>query len=372
MIVLKAAQEKILCALQAVAGIVERRQTLPILANVLLRKTGSQIEFTTSDLEIQVRTTAELGGDTANFATTVGARKLIDILRALPADQMVTLTANQSKLTLQAGKSRFTLQTLPGDDFPLVQEAADFGPMFSVPQKALKTLVNQVHFAMAVHDIRYYLNGILFVAEGRNLTLVATDGHRLALAQATLEVEIPKQEVILPRKTVLELQRLLKDDKDAENAPIEMRFAGNQAKFSFSGMEFVTKLVEGKFPDYNRVIPKNHKNIITLGRAPLLASLQRAAILTSEKFKGVRVNIEPGTLRIASSNAEQEEAKEELEIDYSGDNIEIGFNVTYLMDALANMSVDMVKLELQDNNSSVLITVPEQAGFKYVVMPMRI
>ena len=372
MIVLKAAQEKILDALQAVAGIVERRHTLPILANVLLRKTGSQIEFTTSDLEIQVRTTAELGGDSANFATTVGARKLIDILRALPADQMVTLTANQSKLTLQAGKSRFTLQTLPGDDFPLVQEAADFGPMFSVPQKALKTLVNQVHFAMAVHDIRYYLNGILFVAEGRNLTLVATDGHRLALAQATLEVEIPKQEVILPRKTVLELQRLLKDDKDAENAPIEMRFAGNQAKFSFSGMEFVTKLVEGKFPDYNRVIPKNHKNIITLGRAPLLASLQRAAILTSEKFKGVRVNIEPGTLRIASSNAEQEEAKEELEIDYSGDNIEIGFNVTYLMDALANMSVDMVKLELQDNNSSVLITVPEQAGFKYVVMPMRI
>ena len=372
MIVLKAAQEKILDALQAVAGIVERRHTLPILANVLLRKTGSQIEFTTSDLEIQVRTAAELGGDTANFATTVGARKLIDILRALPADQMVTLTANQSKLTLQAGKSRFTLQTLPGDDFPLVQEAADFGPMFSVPQKALKTLVNQVHFAMAVHDIRYYLNGILFVAEGKNLTLVATDGHRLALAQATLEVEIPKQEVILPRKTVLELQRLLKDDKDAENAPIEMRFAGNQAKFSFSGMEFVTKLVEGKFPDYNRVIPKNHKNIITLGRAPLLASLQRAAILTSEKFKGVRVNIEPGTLRIASSNAEQEEAKEELEIDYSGDNIEIGFNVTYLMDALANMSVDMVKLELQDNNSSVLITVPEQAGFKYVVMPMRI
>jgi DNA polymerase-3 subunit beta len=151
-----------------------------------------------------------------------------------------------------------------------------------------------------------------------------------------------------------------------------MRFAGNQAKFSFSGMEFVTKLVEGKFPDYNRVIPKNHKNAVTLGRAPLLASLQRAAILTSEKFKGVRLNIEPGTLRIASSNAEQEEAKEELEIDYAGDTIEIGFNVTYLMDALANMSQEMVKLELQDSNSSALFTVPEQAGFKYVVMPMRI
>lgn len=368
MIVLKATQEKVLGALQAVAGIVERRHTLPILANVLIRKEGSQVELTTSDLEIQVRTTAELDGDSGSFATTVGARKLIDILRSMPADQTVSLSANQNKLTLQGGKSRFTLQTLPSDDFPLVQEAADFGPMFSVPQKTLKALINQVHFAMAVHDIRYYLNGILFVAEGKSLTLVATDGHRLALAQATLDVEIPKQEVILPRKTVLELQRLLKD----EDTAIEMRFAGNQAKFVFSGMEFVTKLVEGKFPDYNRVIPKNHKNAVTLGRAPLLASLQRAAILTSEKFKGVRVNIEPGTLRIASSNAEQEEAKEELEIDYDGDTIEIGFNVTYLIDALTNMSQEMVKIELQDTNSSALITVPEQAGFKYVVMPMRI
>ena len=372
MIVLKTEQEKVLRALQAVAGIVERRHTLPVLANVLIRKTGSSIELTTSDLEIQVRTTAELGGDADTFATTVGARKLIDILRSMPTDQVVTLTANQNKLTLQGGKSRFTLQTLPSDDFPLVQEAADFGPAFSVPQKVLKGLINQVHFAMAVHDIRYYLNGILFVAEGTSLTLVATDGHRLALAQANLDVEIPKQEVILPRKTVLELQRLLKDEKEGDEGMIEMRFAGNQARFSFSGMEFVTKLVEGKFPDYNRVIPKNHKNIVTLGRVPFLASLQRAAILTSEKFKGVRVNIEPGTLRIASSNAEQEEAKEELEIDYAGDTIEIGFNVTYLIDALTNMNVEMITMELQDTNSSALITVPEQAGFKYVVMPMRI
>jgi DNA polymerase-3 subunit beta len=368
MIVLKAAQEKLLGALQSVAGIVERRHTLPILANVLLRKNGPNVEFTTSDLEIQVRTTAELGGDAGTLSTTVGARKLIDILRMLPADQVVTLTSAANKLTLQGGRSRFTLQTLPSEDFPLVNEAADFGPAFSVPQKTLRRLVDQVHFAMAVHDIRYYLNGILFIAEGKTLTLVATDGHRLALAQATLEDEIPKQEVILPRKTVLELQRLLRD----EDTPIEMRFAGNQARFSFSGMEFVTKLVEGKFPDYNRVIPKGHKNILTLGRAPLLACLQRAAILTSEKFKGVRLNFEPGTLRIASSNAEQEEAKEELEIDYSGDAIDIGFNVTYLMDALANMNVEMLKIELQDGNASALITAPDQPGFKYVVMPMRI
>jgi DNA polymerase-3 subunit beta len=368
MIVLKAAQENLLGALQSVAGIVERRHTLPILANVLLRKNGPNVEFTTSDLEIQVRTTAELGGDAGTLSTTVGARKLIDILRMLPADQVVTLTSAANKLTLQGGRSRFTLQTLPSEDFPLVNEAVDFGPTFSVPQRTLRKLVDQVHFAMAVHDIRYYLNGILFIAEGKTLTLVATDGHRLALAQATLETEIPKQEVILPRKTVLELQRLLRD----EDTPIEMRFAGNQARFSFSGMEFVTKLVEGKFPDYNRVIPKGHKNILTLGRAPLLACLQRAAILTSEKFKGVRLNFEPGTLRIASSNAEQEEAKEELEIDYNGDAIDIGFNVTYLMDALANMNVEMLRIELQDGNASALITAPDQPGFKYVVMPMRI
>ncbi len=369
MIVLKAAQEKVLAALQSVAGIVERRHTLPILANVLLRKNGDAVEFTTSDLEIQVRTSAELGGDAGPFSTTVGARKLIDILRALPSDQVVTLSAAQNKLTLQGGKSRFTLQTLPSEDFPLVNEAVDFGPTFTVPQKTLRDLINQVHFAMAVHDIRYYLNGILFIAEGKTLTLVATDGHRLALAQSTLDSDVPsKQEVILPRKTVLELQRLLKD----EDTAIDMRFAGNQARFSFSGMEFVTKLVEGKFPDYNRVIPKNHKNSVTLGRAPLLACLQRAAILTSEKFKGVRVNLEPGVLRIASNNAEQEEAKEELEVDYNGDAIEIGFNVTYLIDALGNMTQEMLKLELQDSSASALITLPERAGFKYVVMPMRI
>jgi DNA polymerase III subunit beta len=369
MIVLKAAQAQVLEALQAVAGIVERRHTLPILANVLMRKNGGTLELTASDLEIQVRASAQLGGDPGPVATTVGARKLIDILRALPSDQVVSLTSAQNKLTLQGGKSRFTLQTLPADDFPLVNESVDFGPTFAVPQKTLKGLINQVHFAMAVHDIRYYLNGILFIAEGSQLTLVATDGHRLALAQSPLAGPVPnKQEVILPRKTVLELQRLLKD----EEAPIEMRFAANQAKFQFAGLEFVTKLVEGKFPDYNRVIPKNHKNSLVLGRAPLLSALQRAAILTSEKFKGVRINVEPGLLRVAANNAEQEEAREELEVDYTGDAIETGFNVTYLIDMLANAGEEMVKLELQDSAASVLLTVPERPGFKYVVMPMRI
>jgi DNA polymerase-3 subunit beta len=368
MIVLKAPQDQVLSVLQSVSGIVERRHTLPILANVLIRKTGTSLQLTTSDLEIQIRTTAELGGDTENFTTTVGARKLIDILRSMPGDQVVSLESSAAKLILKGGKSKFTLQTMPAEDFPLVQESANFGPVFSVPQKTLKGLLSRVSFAMALHDIRYYLNGILFVAEGNQLSLVATDGHRLAFASATLDVEVPKQEVILPRKTVLELQRLL---SDAEGA-IDMQFANNQARFSFGGMEFVSKLVEGKFPDYNRVIPKNHKNSVTLGRTALLATLQRTAILTSDKFKGVRLNLDPGTLRVAANNAEQEEAVDELDIDYDGDSIEIGFNVTYLIDALGNMSQDMVKLELSDGNSSALVTLPDDNQFKYVVMPMRI
>jgi DNA polymerase-3 subunit beta len=368
MIVIKTTQDKILSVLQSVSGIVERRHTLPILANVLIRKTGGSVQFTTSDLEIQIRTTAELDGDAGNFTATVGARKLIDILRTMPSDQSVVVESSQNKVILKGGKSKFTLQTMAAEDFPLVQESPAFGPVFSVPQKTLKDLLGQVSFAMAVHDIRYYLNGILFVAEGKQLSLVATDGHRLAFASAMLDVEVPRQEVILPRKTVIEMQRLLSD----ADGGIEMQFANNQAKFSFGGMEFVTKLVEGKFPDYNRVIPKNHKNRITLGRVALLATLQRTAILTSDKFKGVRLNIEPGTLRVASNNAEQEEAVDELDIDYAGDSIEIGFNVTYLIDALSNMDQEMVKLELSDGNSSALFTIPDNATFKYVVMPMRI
>ena len=376
MIVLKTTQNQLLSALQSVAGIVERRHTLPVLANVLLRKSGETVQLTTSDLEIQIRTAAQLGGDSGNFSTTVGARKLIDILRTMPADQTVSLESQASKLILKGGKSKFTLQTLPAEDFPLVQEAPSFGTAFKVPQKTLKNLLDQVAFAMAVHDIRYYLNGILFVAEGRQLSLVATDGHRLAFSSAKLDTDVPnKQEVILPRKTVIELQRLLSDASvpEGQDAPmIEMQFAPNQAKFRFGAMEFVTKLVEGKFPDYNCVIPKNHQNSVTLGRAPLLASLQRTAIMTSDKFKGVRLNIEPGTLRVASNNAEQEEAVDELDIDYGGDTIEIGFNVTYLIDALANMGQDMVKIDLQDGNSSALMTIPDNDTFKYVVMPMRI
>lgn len=369
MIVFKAAQSKVLSAFQAVAGVVERKHTLPVLANVLVRKQGANVELVGSDLEIQVRTQVELGGDDAAFDTTVAARKLIDILRTLPPEQVVSMSDAGSKLTLQGGKSRFILQTLPSSDFPLIKEAENYGAVLEVPQKTLKRLIDRVHFAMAVHDIRFYLNGILFIADGRTLTLVATDGHRLALAQAALDTEVgERREVILPRKTVLELQRLLQ----GEEGFIQMSFAANQARFQFAGIEFVTKLVEGKFPDYNRVIPRNHANRVTVGREAILASLQRAALLTSEKFKGVRVNIDPGLLRIGASNAEQEEAKEEIEIDYDGPSIDIGFNVTYLIDVMSQLDCEMVRIDLHDGNASALITLPDEEGFKYVVMPMRI
>lgn len=368
MIISKANQNVILSTLQSVAGIVERRNTMPILGNVLINKTGPVLQLTTSDLEVQIRTSAELGGDEGNFSTTVGARKLIDVLKTLPSDQTVTLESGPDKIILKAGKSRFSLATLPSDDFPLVQESANFGPEFQVPEKTLKKLLHQVSFAMAVQDIRYYLNGILLVAEGKKLAIVATDGHRLAYACAELEIEMPKQEVILPRKTVLELQRLLGDG----DGSLSIQFASNQARFNFRGLEFVSKLVEGKFPDYNRVIPKNHLHHITIGRTALLASLQRAAIMTSEKFKGVRLNLEANLLKVATSNSEQEEAADEIEIDYSGNDIEIGFNVTYLIDVLNNMDQEMVKVTLLDGNSSALITLPDSEDFKYVVMPMRI
>lgn len=374
-IVFKAPQDKVISVLQAVAGIVERRHTLPILANVLLRKNGNLLELTTSDLEIQIRTNADLGGDAASdFATTIGARKLIEILRTFPADQVVTLESSQDRFVLKGGKSRFTLQSLPADDFPLVQEAPAFGPQFAVPQGVLKRLLSQVSFAMAVQDIRYYLNGILFVAEGRTLSLVATDGHRLAFARAQLNVEVPKQEVILPRKTVLELQRLLRDtdEKAQEQAMIQIQFANNQAKFVFNGLEFVSKLVEGKFPDYNRVIPVGYSNSVALGKQALLASLQRMTIMTSDKFKGVRLNFEPGLLRITSTNAEHEEAQDELEIDYGGQKVESGFNVSYLIDVLGHLAGDMVAIDFEDGSSSALVTVPGDESFKYVVMPMRI
>ncbi|KAF1016622.1 MAG: DNA polymerase III subunit beta [Burkholderia sp.] len=361
-------RDALLRPLQTVSGIVERRHTLPILANLLITKTGSNVSFLSTDLELQITTHTDFGVGGEQIATTVAARKLLDILRAMP-DGNVTLSLVDKRLTVQSGKSRFALQTLAAGEFPTVAQLKDFGANLAMPQKAFRQLLGMVYFAMAQRDIRYYLNGMLLMVDGDQLMAVATDGHRLTYSSMKIEGStFPRQEVIVPRKTILELQRLLEDIEDT----VKIDIAQTQAKFTFGQVELVSKLVEGKFPDFQRVIPKTKKNTFTIGREELQRALQRAAILTSDKFKGVRCIIAPGQLKIMSTNADQEEAQEELEIVYQGDMVDIGFNVTYLLDVLANLKVDNIEVSLGDANSKALITVPENDEFKYVVMPMRI
>ena len=405
MLILKAKRDDCLAAVQAVLGTVERRHTLPILANLLLRKTGAQIEWTSSDLEMQLRARSQLGGDPGELATTVGARKLADILRALPADATVSITAAQNKLAVQAGRSRFSLQTLPAADYPLMQEAADYGPAFSLDPGVLMALIEQVEFAMATHDIRYYLNGVLMVVESGLLTLVASDGNRLALAEAAVDLDLPRKAVILPRKTVQELLRLLREQGDGGDNPegreqgsttndaknsqastqtsvrptadaplirVEVRLAGAQVHFKLRQIDLFSRLVEGKYPNHSSVVPQGHPITLHLNRAPLLASLQRVAILTSERFRGIRLTLSSGLLRVTSNNAEHEEAVEDLAVDYSGGPVEVGFNVAYLTDVLTDTRIDTVQMALRDGQSSVLFTCPQRPGFKYVVSPMRI
>jgi DNA polymerase-3 subunit beta len=364
----KTNRDTLLRPLQIVSGIVERRHTLPILANILIRKNGEKVSFLSTDIEVQITTHAQVGTGDDVVATTVAARKLLDILRALPESGEVSLTLANKRMTVQSGKSRFALQTLGAEEFPTVAEAEHYTAKVTLSQKMLKHLFNMVHFAMAQQDIRYYLNGLLLVVDGKNVIAVATDGHRLAYCQVATEQQFERQDVIIPRKTIMELQRLL----DETDNPVEIQIANNQIKLAFADIELISKLVEGKFPDYTRVVPKGYKNNFTVGRDQLLRSLQRAAIMTSDKFKGVRCIVSPGVMKISSTNADQEEAVEELEIDYGGDSVDIGFNVTYLLDVLNNLKCDSVNIALGDANSSALITVPDNADFKYVVMPMRI
>ena len=354
--------------LQVVSNIVERRNTLPVLANVLIKKIGTSLTLLSTDIEMQISTAAEIGVGEENVSTTVAARKLLDILRALPDGADVALRLDGKKLAVQAGKSRFSLQTLPAEEFPLVQEPGDWLANVTVSQKTLKHLLSMVHYAMAQQDLRYYLNGVLLVIDNGVLRAVSTDGHRLAYAEAKTDTSGEKQEVIMPRKTVLELLRLLSDTDDA----VSIDLASNQARFSFNEINLITKLVEGKFPDYQRVIPKNHTKHFTVNRDLLLRSLQRASILTTDKFRGVRWVLDNSSLTVVATNSDQEEAHDEIEVDYTGESVDIGFNVNYLQDVLNNLKIETIKLTLQDSNSSALFTKPDADDFKYVVMPMRI
>ena len=364
----KAKRDELLAPLSAVSGIIERRHTLPILSNVLIERAQDMLAFLATDIEIQIAARSGIGAPADARAVTVGARKLLDILRALPESAEVTLQQQDKRLLVKAGKSRFTLQTLAAEDFPRLARPAGESARFELEQKALRRLLSLVQYAMAQQDIRYYLNGLLMVVEERSLKLVATDGHRLAYASLKLGADLPRQEVIVPRKTVLELGKLLADS----DAPVKIEIAATQASFSFGDIDLVSKLVDGKFPDYTRVIPTGHKNRLHIAREPLRQALLRAAILSNEKFRGVRWVLADGSLKIVSSNAEQEEAHEELEVEYSGDALDIGFNVNYLLDVLNNVSGDSIECAFGDSASSALITYGAEKDFKYVVMPMRI
>ncbi len=368
MLLYKGPRDQFLTPLQSVCGIVEKRHTLPILSNVLIEKTGEQLMLLATDIEMQIRTTTTSIGP-ESVAVTVAARKLQDILRSLPESAEVSLNLDERRLQLKAGKSRFNLQTLPADEFPRMSEASGQATVLRMTQKQFKRQLALVQYAMAQQDIRYYLNGLLLVAQAGELRLVATDGHRLAYASEDISVQQQDRvEVILPRKTVLELSRQLADNDDA----LEIHLTASQARFIFGNVEFVSKLIDGKFPDYERVIPQQQNKIITLNRGLFQNSLQRAAILTNEKFRGVRLVLAPGSLKILSTNAENEEAQEEIEITYEGTDLDVGFNVNYLLDVLNNVSMENIEIRLADSNSSALLMLPDNHRFKYVVMPMRI
>jgi DNA polymerase-3 subunit beta len=351
-----------------VSGIVERRHTLPILSNVLLEKKGDQLTLLATDIEIQITTTTSIAGGDGDGAVTVGARKLQEILRSLPDSTEITLNLEDKRLQVKGGKSRFNLQTLPADDFPRMTLNEGEAKQFSISQKAFRQLIAKTQYGMAAQDVRYYLNGLLLMVDGQELRAVATDGHRLAYASVGIETELPRQEMILPRKTVLELNRLLADNDEALNISL----SANQVRFAFGSIVLVSKLIDGKFPDYERVIPPSLKNHMTVGRQILMQAMHRAAILTNEKFRGVRVVLGENSLKLIAANAEQEEAVEEIEVQYTGDAIDVGFNVGYLLDVLNNVHSDEIQWSFNDANSSALITVPGNDNFKYVVMPMRI
>jgi len=368
MFIEKIDKEIILKPLQVVIGIVERKQTLPILSNVLMENQDGKIRFTTTDMEIQITTTIDTGiRGGQNAAFTVGGKKFQEILRVLPEQSKITIDTKENKAQIKTNKSRFSLQTLPAQDFPKLSNQLENAKKIVLPQKELKNLLFSVQYAMAQQDVRYYLNGVLLIIDGNKLKVVATDGHRLAYNAGAIDGHYEKQEIILPRKAVSELSKLLADSDES----VELEFSQQQVKVTFSGITLITKVIEGKFPDYERVIPK-YDNHLNMERAVMQQALQRAAILSNEKFRGVRFVLTEKNLSIISSNSEQEEAQEEIETDYHGEPLDIGFNVNYLMDGLNNISSSTATFSFGDPNSSILMTTPENQEFRYVVMPMRI
>jgi DNA polymerase III subunit beta len=364
---IKINREVLLKPLTNVTGIVERRHTLPILSNLLLEAKNNKIQLTATDLEMQISLSIE-NAFSGELSTTISAKKLLDICRSLPESSEIDMTNKDSRIIVKAGKSRFNLQTLPAADYPIMTKAVGDQIKITLSQITLKKLLKQVEFAMAQQDIRYYLNGLLLEVNGNKLNIVGTDGHRLSFTSTALDQNYEKTEVILPRKTVIELIKLL-NDNDEE---IIIEIANGQVNFAFGDIKLISKVIDGKFPDYNRVIPQGHQNTFTVNRMQILTAMQRASILSNEKYRGIRMVLSNNNLKMISTNTEQEEAEEELEINYQKDPLDIGFNVTYLIDVLNNVSDEEVIFSFADANSSCLVTTAHDENYKYVVMPMRI
>jgi DNA polymerase III subunit beta len=363
---ISAEREKILGPVQTVIGVVERRQTMPILANVLLSAKNNRLSVTATDLEVElvasVDVTVQQGGD-----ITVPGRKFLDICRALPEGVTISLAVEGDKVTLKAGRSRFTLSSLPASDFPTVEEI-NAQQTIQLPQADFRRLLDKTHFSMAQQDVRYYLNGLLLEVDGNTLRAVATDGHRLALCEIQLAIKTKAtQQVIVPRKGVLELQRIL-----GSEGMLEVAIGTNHIRAKIGDVRFTSKLIDGRFPEYSRVIPSQPARELQADRDLLRASLQRTAILANEKYRGIRLALKNNMLTIQAHNPEQEEAEEEIEVRYSGDDLEVGFNVNYLLDALAAIDGKDVAIGLTDANSSCLVHTPESTTSRYVVMPMRL
>lgn len=364
---IKINREVLLKPLTNVSSIVERRHTLPILSNLLLEAKNNHIQLTATDLEMQISLNIESNFN-GEISTTISAKKLLDICRSLPEGADIDMANNDSRIIVKAGKSRFNLQTLPAADYPVMTKVTANNTQIKISQLVLKKLFKQVEFAMAQQDIRYYLNGLLLEVNENKLNIVGTDGHRLSFTSATLNGSYEKTETILPRKTVIEIIKLLDDSE--EEVIIEIN--AGQVNFSFGEIKLISKIIDGKFPDYNRVIPVGHQNTFSVNRLAVLTAMQRASILSNEKYRGIRMVLSNHNLKLISTNTEQEEAEEELEIDYAKDALDIGFNVTYLIDVLNNVSDETINFSFADANSSCLITVPNDDNYKYVVMPMRI
>jgi DNA polymerase-3 subunit beta len=361
-----AEREAILSPLHAVIGVVERRQTMPILANVLVVAKSDGLTMTATDLEVELSANTQAQVQEPGEITLPG-RKLLDIVKALPDKANVTVTVEGERAVIRSGKSRFTLATLSASDFPVI-ENIDAKQKISLAQTDMKMLLDKTHFSMAQQDVRYYLNGLLFELSEQQVRLVATDGHRLALAEAKLSESVTSPlQVILPRKGVLELQRVL-----GNQGEVQISISSNHMRISVEGVRFTSKLIDGRFPDYSRVIPQDPNRIVGADRLALRTALQRAAILSNEKYRGIRLTLKPGLLVMQAHNPEQEEAEEELEVTYVGETMEIGFNVNYLMEALAAVDGEQVELGFTDGNSSCLIKSPGVVASRYVVMPMRL